>query len=322
MESLDWLQENGAAPLLASGGDPEGGKGQGCGADEASDNVPFPSELIDLLAELQVRRKFYINAVNRQTNAAGALVRRALGWRTEASEDDRESVKGRAARIVAAALAGKPQKAADAEVAQAVAADLAIVAASIEPLLKVRGEVELQMKKATRRLPVHAWAKGVQGFGELGLAVIVGEAGDLARFPAKGHLWKRFGLAPHQGKAYSTWRSSGGLTSEDWIAAGYSPRRRAEMFAVIGDPLFRRQSMVGGPYRAVYDRRRAATAISHPDWTKAHSHADALRVMTKFLLRDLWREWRRGHARRAPIEGHCTCASPPQSHLDTGGEVQ
>lgn len=92
-------------------------------------------------------------------------------------------------------------------------------------------------------------------------------------------------------KAASTWRMKGGLSAEQWSDAGYSPRRRAEVYAVISEPLFRAQSVAQGPYRAIYDRRRERTAETNPDWTKAHSHMDALRVMTKYLLRDLWQEW-------------------------------
>jgi hypothetical protein len=254
------------------------------------------SALIDQLAELQVRRKFYIAATNKQTNAIKALVRRGLGWRYDEEETDREKVNGRAARIVAAALGGKPQKPEDEAIYGALSADLAVVAAAIEPMTAARHQIELEMQRIVRKLPINAWAKQVRGLGEKGLAVILAEAGDLSGYPKKGHLWKRLGLAPYEGMAYSTWRMKGGLSAEDWTEAGYSPRRRAEIFSVIGDPLFRAQSVAQGPYRAVYDRRRALTGETHPDWTKAHSHADALRVMTKIMLRDLWREWNRAMA--------------------------
>jgi len=269
-----------------------GEAGQRVGADKAENPVPA-SPLIDQLAELQVRRKFYIGVVNKQTNSVKALVRRALGWRFDEEEGGRDRVNKRAGGIVTAALAGKQQKEVDAEVFGALAPDLVVVSAAIDPCRKARHKVELEMKKAARKLPVYAWAKGVHGLGELGLAVIVAEVGDLAKYPKKGHLWKRLGLAPHGGKAYSTWRMKGGLSAEDWTAAGYSPRRRAEVYAVISEPLFRAQSVAQGPYRAIYDRRREATAIAHEDWTKAHSHMDALRVMTKYLIRDLWVAWRR-----------------------------
>lgn len=51
----------------------------------------------------------------------------------------------------------------------------------------------------------------------------------------------------------------------------------------------------GGEYRAVYDRRRTLTATTHPDWTPGHSHNDALRIVSKRMLRDLWRAARDYH---------------------------
>lgn len=251
------------------------------------------SPLLSQLAELQVRRKFYINLVNKQTNAAKALVRRAMGWKYDDGEEDRAKMNKRAAGVVSAALAGKEPKADDAAVFGALSFDLAVISAAVEPCQKARDGVEKEMKRLAKQLPVHPWAKDVHGFGDLGLAVIVGEAGDIGSYPKKGHLWKRLGLAPHDGKAYSTWRRDGGLTADDWVAAGYSPRRRAEVFAVISEPLFRQQSVAKGPYRAIYDRRKAATTEAHADWTPMHRHMDALRVMTKYLIRDLRVAWRR-----------------------------
>jgi len=262
-------------------------------ADKATERVPV-SPLIDQLAELQVRRKFYIGVVNKQSNAAKALVRRALGWRYDEEDGDREKVNGRAARIVAAALSGKDQKEEDAAIFGVLAFDLATVAAAISPCTKARHEIELEMRRVVRKLPVYQWAKDVKGLGELGLAVIIAEAGDLSGYPKKGHLWKRLGMAPFEGQAYSTWRMKGGLSADDWTDAGYSPRRRAEIYAVVSAPMFRAQTVAQGPYRAVYDRRRELTAGTHPDWTKAHSHMDGLRIMTKYMLRDLWQAWKGG----------------------------
>lgn len=49
------------------------------------------------------------------------------------------------------------------------------------------------------------------------------------------------------------------------------------------------------PYRVVIDKRREHTATTHPEWTPAHSLNDAMRIASKRLLRDLWREARRLH---------------------------
>jgi hypothetical protein len=243
------------------------------------------SSLYVQLIELQTRRKFFINLVNQQTNAAKALVRRGMAWRYDLTEDERKKINTAAAKQVSAVLSGKA----------AGSPDMMVVAQAIAPLIAAREGVEKEMKKLVRTLPIHAWARNVRGLGELGLAVILAEAGDLAGYPSKGHLWKRFGFAPYGGKAYSTWRKtkSGGLSADEWTAAGYKATRLAQVFGVVTEPLLRAQTVAGGPYRSVYDRRRAATALSHPDWTKAHSHADGLRVMTKALLRDLWKANRR-----------------------------
>lgn len=268
-----------------------GGAGQTSATEEVVQHLPT-SPLIDQLAELQYRRKFYISLVNKQTNAAKALVRRALGWRYDTEAGDRDKLNGRAAKIVSAAISGKPPTE-DADIAGLLALDLAVTAAAIEPCQKQRDVIEKEMKRLAKQLPVYDWVKGVRGFGELGLAVLVAEAGDPTRFARKDRLFKRLGLSPHGDKAYSTWRKTGGLTSEDWVAAGYSPRRRAEIFAVIGDPLFKQQSIVKGPYREAYDKRKQAAAAAHPDWTPMHLHMDAMRVMTKHLIRDFWVAWRR-----------------------------
>lgn len=74
--------------------------------------------------------------------------------------------------------------------------------------------------------------------------------------------------------------------------------------------------VVGGPYREVYDKRKAHTegrvhkapcppcggkgskgkpAEPGTAWQDGHRHADALRIAAKTILRDLWREARRIH---------------------------
>lgn len=245
---------------------------------------------IEALSELQNRRKDYIKTINANTNRARAFVRRATGWNPNEDEASREKVNAKAAKIVAAAFAGK-----GCEVPE-VAMDLEVIFQSIEPLQKTRDGIEKEMKRIVKRLPIWKdFAEGVRGLGDLGLAVIIAECGNLTNYSNPAKVWKRLGLAPVErngvSMAASNWRKKGGLTAEDWIAIGYSPRRRAEIFACVGDPLFRAQSVTVGPYRVAYDRRRQRTEKTHPDWTAGHSHGDAIRIMTKELLRDLWCAW-------------------------------
>lgn len=111
---------------------------------------------------------------------------------------------------------------------------------------------EKRMKQIARQLPAHDWVKSIKGFGEMNFAILIAEAGDLRNYANPGKLWRRFGLAPIEGKALSTWRRFGGFSAKDWEAAGYSPRRRALIF-VVGDCLIKKQNA----YRELYLARKA-----------------------------------------------------------------
>jgi hypothetical protein len=267
------------------------------------------SDKITQLQELQVRRKFFISLAIKQTNALGALARRTIGVLPTATEDEREKVSRRAASIIAALMSGKPNKPEDAFVVDVVAADVAVVKEALAPLLIARKSVEKEMVRIVKSLPVYPWAESVRGFGDIGLAVILGETGDLEKYSKVDKVWKRLGLAPYNGMAGSTWRTDSfrcgapKLTDQEWINLGYSKRRLGQVFGNVTESLIKAQGTDGSqPYRAVYDRRRAHTLITHPEWGISpkgkpgyamHYHKDALRVMTKALISDLWSEWRR-----------------------------
>jgi len=265
--------------------------------------------IIDLICELQVRRKHWIRAANKLTNSIGALTRRHMGWTLALPEKERKKIEPRAAALIKAVKQTGAFSDGERGLPESLLIDLGATFAALAPVEAERERIERQMRKLVKQFAVwQSFAEGVAGFGELGLAVIIGEAGDLAGYPNPDKLKKRLGLAPFRGAAASTWRKKGGLTADDWTEVGYSPRRRAEIYAVIGVPLFRAQSVAakrdgGGqastgarknhaaPYRTIYDARRAHTAVTHPDWIKGHSHNDALRIMTQQLVIDLWCAW-------------------------------
>src|SRR5262249_44139760 len=127
-------------------------------------------------------------------------------------------------------------------------------------------QLDKQMEKLAKTLPVAAWAKFPErrGFGLLSLATIIGETGDLNNYPNPAKVWRRMGCAPFtsDGKTLmgATWKSGreGKLSSDEWEEYGYSPRRRSVMF-VIGECLVKqnggggeaaREADLGiGPYR-------------------------------------------------------------------------
>jgi hypothetical protein len=263
------------------------------------------------LVELQNRRKFINKLMTRQTNALGGLIRTALGFNPSTmDEKERAKITGRASRIVTAALNGKAPHQDDEKIFNVYVEDFQSVVAALAPLEARRNKIIKEMERLAKNLPVYPFVKDVKGFGDLGLAVVIGEAGNLSNYPAKGGsaikardaLRKRLGLAPYEGKAMSSWKGAE-LTKEQWIAAGYNPRRLAEIFSCVTEKVLMHQiegtkkngtefGLPKGRYGEIYIRRREQTKISHPDWSKKHAQMDAMRVMACKLMDDLMREWR------------------------------
>ncbi|MDZ7735908.1 MAG: hypothetical protein U5P41_07265 [Gammaproteobacteria bacterium] len=117
-----------------------------------------------------------------------------------------------------------------------------------------------------KTLPVWPRLADIRGLGSLGLALIVGAAGNLSDYPDHSKLWKRLGLAVIDGGRQRRVAGNNDLA----VRHGYSPQRRADIWR-IGDSLFRAQServdketgellRAAGPWREVYDARRRPEA--------------------------------------------------------------
>jgi hypothetical protein len=178
-------------------------------------------------------------------------------------------------------------------------------------------ELLKEMEKLAESLPVWpVFGEPIRGFGPGSLAVIMAEAGDLSGYADHSKLWKRMGLAVMNGVR------QGGLaknaSKEDWIAHGYSPRRRSRMWN-IGDALIKGNR--DGAYRTAYLARKAYEAerdpenMTDPDTGKPnmHAHRRAQRYMEKRLLKDLWRAWRDA---QAPLSERANRNVPPSPTWD------
>lgn len=251
------------------------------------------SDRCGILQELGVRRRMFIKIKNGMETRIGHRVARMMGFDPKDGAQD-ASARKRKEKIVTALLAGKASPAGDEEIYAACRGDAETIVAALAPINQARANVEKEMEAIAKTLPAYSFVASVPGFSAKGLAVWISETGDLSedsRYTTREKLWKRLGLAPYKGQAYSNWQKKGGLTKDEWETAGYRGSRRAEVYA-FADPLLRTQTVVKGRYRAIYDKRRAHTQLTHPDWTKGHSHDDAMRIMSKALVRDLWRAWR------------------------------
>jgi hypothetical protein len=148
-----------------------------------------------------------------------------------------------------------------------------------DPMLK---SVEKTLRKSARSTALWPWVADVRGFGDLNLAGIVGECGEIASYRNPSCLWMRMGLGVVDGG-----RQRKVLDPELAIVHGYNPSRRAVAFN-LGECLIK----AGSRYKAVYDERKAAE-MTRDGATKIHAHRRAARYMVKRVLRDLWIEAKR-----------------------------
>jgi hypothetical protein len=245
--------------------------------------APVPvSDLCLSIKEKYRTRVDFLSAENRQLAQIKAICRRICGFNPVAPKAEKQSALLAAKRM----FKEKPVKLLQAAMPLLDALDI---------LHRYRLEAEKELLAVVRKFPVHKWSMNIRGFGEINLANIIGEAGDLSNYATVAKLWKRFGVAVMAGHCQKRTKNK-----ELAIAMGYSPRRRAVLFN-LGACLVKgnKDGKDGpdGPYRALYLKRkeieRKKAEAAGIKMTKKHIDNRARRYMEKRVLRDLWKAWRR-----------------------------
>ncbi|MFP1634114.1 hypothetical protein ACLB6G_20485 [Zhengella sp. ZM62] len=255
--------------------------------------MPVDPNTIAEIRHLHRQRQFAMVQRKRAHLSLGAFIRTNLGW----TKDGDAKANAEIRKLTSDMIDGKADRQDFAEIIEA-----ALMA--VDPFVKIEADCQKAMTKLAKKLPVwNAWGYAINGFGPVGLAMIVGEAGDLSAYPKKGHLWKRMGLAVIDGTAQG--RPGKGASASDWIARGYNPKRRSIIYQ-IGDSLIKKQSEYRDAYleRKAYERARAemiglqivpAAKIPRKNadefMSEGHVHNRAQRYMEKRLLRDLHKQW-------------------------------
>lgn len=281
------------------------------------------AETIEAIRSENRERNFAMEQRKRIDLTLGAYLRTLLGWNPKLKKAESDKIKKYAKDLV---LCGeKRAKKKPHELAESVDYKRfeSVITASLLsrlPWNSIEDDRTKAMEKLAETLPVwNAFGKGIRGFGVRSLAVIVGEAGDLSNYANKGKLWKRMGLAvmgPGDGlnDVRQGGLKKGKARSEDWIAHGYNPTRRARMY-VIGDSLLKQGTYYKKIYddRKTYEQKRAvdngltiAPAAKIPKEKASEYisegiiHLRSQRYMEKRLLKDLWQAWKKA-AQSVPI---------------------
>lgn len=148
--------------------------------------------------------------------------------------------------------------------------------------------MEKALAKQLKTHPLHPWIKSQIGLGDKQMARLLGVIRDpywneLHQRPRTvSELWAYSGLHVINGQ---------GAKRRKGQQSNWSAEAKSRIYLIAVSCIKQSKS----PYRAVYDDRRAHTAITHPDWTDGHSHNDALRIMGKEILKQLWIQSRAIH---------------------------
>lgn len=267
------------------------------GPEVAVPPAPIHPDTIAALVSLQRRRRFCIVSQSRCDRSCEAFIATQIGGARSDDEKERKAVWKQASALRKQVEAGG-EGLVDAgdQTYRALSACTPIIVQSAAARAgwdALRNQVEKDMRRLAQTLPAYQWVKGVAGLSDLGLAVIVGETGDLSAYATKERVWKRLGLAVIEG-----FRQRRMADADQAAVHGYNPKRRAEIWAICSDSMSRQQwrgakddapAHANGPYGAVYARRKANT--DGREWTPARRDADARRIMTKAVVEDLWRVW-------------------------------
>lgn len=187
---------------------------------------------------------------------------------------------------------------------------IARLVAAAEVLKRLEHDAEVDLKWHMRHHPLFRWVRSAKGVGEKQAARLLGAIGDPYINSAKGcprtvsALWAYAGLhvvtdgdvgvSPKLRRGQPANWSSKARFRALLVAEQCVLMRSVNCRDTDGTTVHAARCRCS-PYRLVYEQRRKHTAVTHPEWTDAHSHNDALRVTAKAVLRDLWRAAKRIH---------------------------
>lgn len=183
-------------------------------------------------------------------------------------------------------------------------------------LLEVQERMEhstqLELTRLARKHPMRGWIESTRGIGLQSLGVLLSITGSLDQYPTVSKLWKFLGMhVTIDGTAGKRKRGEPFVKRADADEMGveataYNPQGRV-LCHQIGEAIVK----VGGPYRLLYDTKKAQYHLREPVGPSgcvfgqthksgsevikcgdAHAHNAAMRYAVKCLIRDLWIEWR------------------------------
>lgn len=180
---------------------------------------------------------------------------------------------------------------------------------TLEDLEYIEKHTVKDLQTAMKRHPLSEWVKSQRGVGEKTAARLLAAVGDPywideaefeddegnvvyrpARTRTVSELWAYAGLHVDRPSNSAVRRKKG--VQSNWKT---EIKTRAYLIAeacvktgVRKDLEDDTKRVATTKYGRVYLDRRAHTGQTHPEWTLGHSHNDAMRIVSKELLKDMW----------------------------------
>ena len=201
--------------------------------------------------------------------------------------------------------------------------DVARLAALVDMLKQIEHQAGLNLNRLLRQHPLGPWVKAQKGIGEKQAARLLAVVGDPYVNEQTGEIRTVSQLWAYCGHGDPSRRKFKGMTQADLFTLG-NPTAKSRLWLIScavlkaggGEEKARgpADSRQGTPSLAAayYHRKRATVGREHArecvrcgpsgkpaqigsPWSDAHRHADALRVLGKTILRELWIEAKRIH---------------------------
>lgn len=185
--------------------------------------------------------------------------------------------------------------------------DVARLAALVDMLKQIEHQAGLNLNRLLRQHPLGEWVKAQKGIGEKQAARLLAVIGDPYVNEHTGEVRTVSQLWAYCGHGDPKLRKFKGMTQADMFALG-NPTAKSRVW-LIACAVLKAQ----GPLVSVYYDRKEATegrlhaapcvrcgpsgkpALEGSPWSDAHRHADALRILGKEILRQMWLEAKRIH---------------------------
>lgn len=142
---------------------------------------------------------------------------------------------------------------------------------------QIEEELDRDIADLVRDYPIFDRVTAVKGIGPMLAAKLIAMI-DIERADTPSALWRFAGYGVVDGQRERPVKGE---------KLHYNTRLKTTCY-LIGTSFLKAKS----PYRDVYDKAKEDYDRTRPEWTKAHKHQAAMRVMIKRFLVHLWLVWR------------------------------